>query len=849
MPKKLKWETFTASAEYIIWVELDRVCNEFKISEDTFFEKTDLGGLYWEPLLDRILKLAVMVKCNCKIKNIKFNWIRPILYFGAQSNGIVEFDGRRDIVDKGAIGEASVLRYSFKNLINHMHEAPKLEEKTFHAQYKAFKKELKYFFSHLSKYVKNGYRQMHEHVKLILYPLRELRRSGYRLFSLEKLEENYTHLTVFKDKKDLRLLEESIIDEFKWDQFKLVKKDTDREMLMQFLKKEIDEKYFTYTFVGTVREADDNDNDKQTTGDNGYNPYETQTFKKANYNNTNNNNNNVGDSTRRENAKGRRTTTKLLREEQRILNEKKAVHKLIYPNIPKLDQPEPTRFKKEAYQLQFEKGLYLMYEYLNSKIPNDFPYLIDTHKIFVNINHIPHGRTNPASSYYLEQLLTQIEALKVKCYEMKLNGLSRVLMPITANKDIISNLREIFNLHVTIDNVMGDYLLHEQYIFIYNKIKFITESSLANELLMQHQLQQAKEFKEERVPRYILFEAMCHSVNVYTKMFNDAKENETKFEKENYYQILYHELDSGDNIVLTAYEISKELKKVITDELQVKKSKLENEIKKYGRFWLMEGFFNAKNDKDKWITAIELLYNINKLVREDIRDYLLMGGSSSSNSNMNVNASNSKQPYQTKSTGSSQISKMNSIDTNRQNSRRSSKVIMKQKSKITKRKRDRLKSESSSLLDDSFEKLQKKLPTKLDGLRPPAIWNYPIERIQEMKNLKKENEIDIAKTEIRDVDPRPYYYDKRVYKFMELFEELYLSSVKYCNSERSNIWRYMLEKVGNVFGIEYYHEEKEKKVNDNDNDNEYDEQEDMKIGGNNVIATTTDGNANKETNV
>ena len=817
MPKKVKWETFTASAEYLLWVELDRVCNEFRISEDTFFEKTDLGGLYWEPLLDRILKLAVMVKCNCKIKNVKMNWIRPILYFGAQSNGIVEFDGRRDIVDKGAIGEASVLRYSFKNLINHMREAPKLEEKTFHAQYKAFKKELKYFFSHLSKFVKNGYRQMHEHVKLILYPLRELRRSGYRLFSLEKLEENYTHLTVFKDKHDLRLLEESIIDEFKWDQFKLVKKDTDREMLMQFLRKEIDEKYFTYTFTGTVRDT------KAQTAESNFNPYETQTFKKPSTT--------MNADSKREGSKGRRATSKLVREEQRLLNEKKAVHKLIYPNITNLDQPEPTRFKKEAYQLQFEKGLFLMFEYLNSKIPNDFPYLIDTHKIFVNIKHIPNGRTNPASSYYLEQLLTQIEALKVKCYEMKLNGLSRVLMPITANKDIVSNLREIFNLHVTIDNVMGDYLLHEQYIFFYNKIKFITESSMANELLTQ---QHAKEFKEERVPRYILFEAMCHSVNVYTRMFNDAKEKETKFEKENYYQILHHELDNGDNIVLTAYEISKELKKAISAELEAKKSKLEAEIKAFGRFWLMEGFFKAETDKSKWVDAVEMLFNINRLVREDIRDYLLMGSSSAN-----------KPPYQTKSTGSSQISKMNSLDTNRQNSRRDSKVIMKQKSKVTKRRRERLKSESSSLLDDSFEVLQRKLPTRLDGLRPPAIWNYPIERIQELKSMRngsKENEIEIVKTDIRDVDPRPYYHDKRVYKFMELFEELYNSSMKYCNSERSNIWRYMLEKVGNVFGIEYYSEDKDKKSGDEDKEQE----EDAKQGGN---VLSTENIANKETNV
>ena len=36
----------------------------------------------------------------------------------------------------------------------------------------------------------------------------------------------------------------------------------------------------------------------------------------------------------------------------------------------------------------------------------------------------------------------------------------------------------------------------------------------------------------------------------------------------------------------------------------------------------MEGFFNKK-DKNLWLEAIELLSNINILVREDIRDFIL----------------------------------------------------------------------------------------------------------------------------------------------------------------------------------------------------------------------------------
>ena len=41
---------------------------------------------------------------------------------------------------------------------------------------------------------------------------------------------------------------------------------------------------------------------------------------------------------------------------------------------------------------------------------------------------------------------------------MKLNGLSRKLMPITLNKDIIKVLKEVFDLHNIIDNDMDNYL-------------------------------------------------------------------------------------------------------------------------------------------------------------------------------------------------------------------------------------------------------------------------------------------------------------------------------------------------------------------------------------------------------
>ena len=116
---------------------------------------------------------------------------------------------------------------------------------------------------------------------------------------------------------------------------------------------------------------------------------------------------------------------------------------LTFPNIEKLSQKEPTVLKHEAYQLKFEEGLASMITYLNEKQSKDFPYMIDTHKIFVNIRNIPESRKLKATNFYVEQLVNQVELLKQKCYEMKLNGLTRVLMPITLNVDIIKVIKEV----------------------------------------------------------------------------------------------------------------------------------------------------------------------------------------------------------------------------------------------------------------------------------------------------------------------------------------------------------------------------------------------------------------------
>ena len=105
------------------------------------------------------------------------------------------------------------------------------------------------------------------------------------------------------------------------------------------------------------------------------------------------------------------------------------------------------------------------------------------------------------------------------------------------------------------------------------------------------------------------------------------------------------------------------------------------------------------------------------------------------------------------------------------------------------------------------------MPKNIENLRPPQVWNYPVERIEKLKNdmkKKKEdkdnNEIDLIRHEkkntIRKVNPYICYHDKRLEKFMILFNELFENSMKYSYA-KGNIWEYTYGKILHVFGIDY----------------------------------------------
>ena len=768
MPK-LTYESLIESKEYKLWKNLAEVQKKFNLNEATFYDYKDLGGVYWEPLLDRLYKLGVMMKLNKKLREIKMDWIRPILYFGSRSDGIIEIDGRHDVVDKGAIADATQVRFLFHRIINAIKSVEDMNKDNFKDTYKVFRAAVKNFFVGLAKYVKDSFRLMNNHIKLVLKPLLELRKSGYRLFALEREEEFYRDLTVFKDKKDFGQFLTSSVDFFKWEKFKQTR-ETDEEQLNEFMDKETEPSYFLYSFTDKVREEMKKVNP---------NPYATAN----NFRPADKNTENKGTSKKSKNKE---------KDLLKALEMEKKKKMLIFPNIEILSQKEPTKLKHEAYQLKFEQGLSSMITYLNDKQGKDFPYFIDTHKIFVNIRNIPNGRTQKATNFYLEQIVNQIELLKQKCYEMKLNGLTRVLMPITLNVDIIKVIKEVFDLHNIIDNVMGNYLLYDQYIFIYNSIFFLTQSSVSEQV----EKLKNRDYMEDNIPKYVIFQSMCKSVEVLEKLRKYYKEEVGRpFTFEDSYQVSKHQLEHEENDVIFAYELNDSFKRFLTPDLEERKAQHDKEVKDFGRFWLMEGFF-SKKDRNLWIEAIDLLSTVNELVREDIRDSFIYpreegvtGDENSLNSSQNSIDLNS-----------SQISSKG-IKTKKSTSKRNSNTKLALVRKNTKKKDTKSKGNKKTFSRkrtlSSID--SKKIPENINVFRPPNIWNFPYHRLY---NLKHGNEENVAH-DIRKVDPTVCYKDNRIQKFLGLFNQIVENMRNYWRTEKPNAWDYFFNKVLKALGITY----------------------------------------------
>ena len=339
---------------------------------------------------------------------------------------------------------------------------------------------------------------------------------------------------------------------------------------------------------------------------------------------------------------------------------------------------------------------------------------------------------------------------------------------------------------------MGNYLLYDQYIFIYNSIKFLTQSSVSEQV----EKLKNRDYMEDKIPKYVIFQSMCKSVEVLEKMRKYYKEEVGRpFKFEDSYQITKHQLEHEENAVVFAYELGDSFKRFLTPELKERKALHDKEVKDFGRYWLMEGFF-SKNDKNLWIETIDLLSNINELVREDIRDSFIfpkeegVGGEgdslNSSQNSIDLNSSQISNKGTKKKKNSSKRNSNTKLALVRQNSK-------KEKTKTRGNRKALSRKKTLTSVDG------KKIPDNINAFRPPNVWNYPFHRLFKLKHQNDENII----YDIRKVDPCVNYKDKRVEKFFELFNQIISNMRNYWRTEKPNAWDYFFNKILKALGITY----------------------------------------------
>ena len=331
----------------------------------------------------------------------------------------------------------------------------------------------------------------------------------------------------------------------------------------------------------------------------------------------------------------------------------------------------------------------------------------------------------------------------------------------------------------------------------------------------KEQIEQIKDryFMEECIPKYVFFQSLCYSVKILEKFKRYYKYEKGRiFQHKDSYQLTMHDLDNEDNELIFAYEIYGPYKRFFVKDLQEKKQKYDSEVAQFGRFFLMEGFFN-KSDKDLWIEAIEALSYINELVREDIRDKILNETEEKKNERENGNESALKQNLNNESSHHDNISIISSKRKDSSSSSLSSKIYVGKGTKLkmsstrknmprkTKdrnlfiKKKSIVRQQSSNNIDLS--------KINLDLLRPPQVWNYPIFRLRKLK-MEKNADSKLTMTNIRNVEPSKCYVDGRVEKFIKLFEQLYKNMQQYWTTgKKADTWEYFYDKVLKALNIKY----------------------------------------------
>lgn len=458
------------------------------------------------------------------------------------------------------------------------------------------------------------------------------------------------------------------------------------------------------------------------------------------------------------------------------------------------------QFQKDALQEEFEKGLYMVFKYYFTKVNEDFYDIPDVRKLFTNLEVKDHN-TRKSLCYYIDNMRNKIFDLKIILYDMKINGMSRIEIPIRNNEELTLLFKDMFYLYHDINRLIGDVLSYDQYLFFYECISRLTNSNFPLKNEIEHL--KCKELVEDALPKYLILEAMRNAVSIENRIREQLSENNELFFRKNYYQITDFELDSPNMSYIYAHD-KKRHPLYNTPNAQIlneTRIKIEEDIIRHqGRYWILEKFFDPK-DRDIWIEAIEILRNINSLVQDDIRDFIL-----------NSIRGNEKKLDRKESRSSSK----KDVSSNKSMIKVKDRVTSsKKRNNQNKKGTTNNKNEMSTHSIDSDEEsiiVNKKNEQKAENLRPPYVWNFPLEEIK-MKNFLRTKtdtkflDDQIPMTEIRKVDPRDFYKDGRVRQFLDLLNKITMNMLSYSKS-KDELYKFFIESTLNSLDIFYYNQRK-----------------------------------------
>ena len=321
-------------------------------------------------------------------------------------------------------------------------------------------------------------------------------------------------------------------------------------------------------------------------------------------------------------------------------------------------------------------------------------------------------------------------------------------------------------------------------------------------------------FMETGISKFIFYEGLCHSVQVMLKMRNDNRLNEIKYDTmDNFFQLTKLSLDSLTdfnsfnfyNFDSYTHDITKTYATELKNEIIEDKQTLEQELRKFGRFFILENFMDPE-EKNNWIELVIQLIEINPEVREDIRDYLLkdpsnikkmndiLNDSISNSNNTSNNVSNMQSAEQTKRHNPGKKHHGKSIGNKTHRKEIGNSARRKSTNKINFSKELNIQIENEDNLFKSID---------VRRLKPPFVWNFPVWRIKLIKKQRNLTSVNNNEINTKIPDFKRLYVDGRIEKFLELFEIIFENNIKYCKEKLNNNWEYMLYKQYQIFGIEY----------------------------------------------